>query len=91
MSAVLYIQAQYYWQDETGEGQGSHALCGPPVDVFPGEFLNTRIAYNPDDGSLDISIGPSVSNISFWLSCVFSSQWSSVFWMNEYVYVLMHL
>jgi hypothetical protein len=52
------VQAQYYWQNAMGEGEGSHALCGRRVHVKPGEFLKTRIEYDPELGSLDISIGP---------------------------------
>jgi hypothetical protein len=53
----IYMHIYIYIHIQCG---GGHALCDEPVNVIPGEFIRTRIVYDPDDGSLDISIGPSV-------------------------------
>lgn len=47
------IQAQYYWQASDNDG---HALCGTYIPVTPGDLIRTRICYNAETGSMDVSI-----------------------------------
>ena len=48
------IQAQYFWMHSNGTG---YALCGTLINVTAGDIIETRIAFEPDTGSMVASIG----------------------------------
>lgn len=48
------MQAQYYWQTELGEKEGSRASCGPLVQVLPGDIISTRISYDAKCGAITL-------------------------------------
>ena len=47
------IQAQYFWQDCD---EGPRAMCGPLVNVKPGDEIHTQIRYDHETGSIVVSI-----------------------------------
>lgn len=48
------IQAQYFWMHSNGS---DYALCGTLVNVTAGDVIQTRIAFEPESGSMVASIG----------------------------------